>query len=250
MADYASLTDVPWFPNHHTKIKNIVIREGVTNIGNTAFSRCSNLASVELSNSVTKIGNYAFYLCNSLVSIEIPNNVIYSIGDYAFYYCEALASITLPNSITNIGEKAFYACNGLESITVQWAEPLIVPENVFGIVETQHITLYVPQGKGNAYRNAKVWKEFQIEEYEYVKIPSFSSRYESVTVYPNPTTGQLIIDNGELTIENVEIYDVVGRLLQSTIVNLQSEIVLDVSHLARGMYFLKIDGKTVKFSKE
>jgi hypothetical protein len=71
------------------------------------------------------------------------------------------------------------------------------------------------------------------------------------TVYPNPTNSQLRIKNYELReAADIQIYDVVGKLLQSKIVNLQSEIILDVSHLANGMYYLKIDGKTVKFVKE
>ena len=72
----------------------------------------------------------------------------------------------------------------------------------------------------------------------------------SIRIYPNPTTNQLTIENGELTIENVEIYNMVGQLLQSKIVNLQSKIQIDISHLANGMYFLKIDNRVVKFVKE
>ena len=68
-------------------------------------------------------------------------------------------------------------------------------------------------------------------------------------VYPNPTKGQLTINNEQLTIEKIEIYDVVGQLLVSKIVNLQSEIIIDVSHLANGMYFLKVDNKVVKIIK-
>ena len=79
-----------------------------------------------------------------------------------------------------------------------------------------------------------------------------------ITVFPNPTNGQLTIENGGSTMltdrplreAEVEIYDLVGRKLQSKIVDLQSETHIDVSHLANGMYFLKIDGKTVKFIKE
>jgi hypothetical protein len=64
-------------------------------------------------------------------------------------------------------------------------------------------------------------------------------------IYPNPTTGQLIIDNGQLTIDNVEIYDVFGRKIvnyQLSIVNYQLSIVnsIDISHLPNGIYFLRI----------
>ena len=69
-------------------------------------------------------------------------------------------------------------------------------------------------------------------------------------IYPNPTNNQLIIENGKQIISTIEMYDVFGRLLQSKIVNLQSEIVVDVSCLEKGIYFLKVDGKRVRFVKE
>ena len=66
-------------------------------------------------------------------------------------------------------------------------------------------------------------------------------------IYPNPTSGQLRIKNEELREDTVvEIYDVVGKLLQSTIVNLQPEMIIDISHLANGIYILKINNEVVK----
>ena len=79
----------------------------------------------------------------------------------------------------------------------------------------------------------------------------------NLQIYPNPTTGKLTISlhkpskEGAYTAENIEIYDVVGQKLnnyQLSIVNYQ--LIIDVSHLANGMYFLKIENKTVKFVKE
>ena len=64
-----------------------------------------------------------------------------------------------------------------------------------------------------------------------------NTNYE-LRVFPNPTNGQLKIENGELKIENVEIYDVHGR----KIVNCQLSTVnsINISHLSRGTYFLKM----------
>jgi len=62
-----------------------------------------------------------------------------------------------------------------------------------------------------------------------------------IRVYPNPTTGELIIDNGQWTIENVEVFDIYGRK-QKIIVNYQLSIInsINISHLSAGMYFIKI----------
>ena len=106
----------PW--NHQRNgIKKIIIKEGVTRIGNWAFAGCQNLTSVEIPNSVTSIGDYAFRECLYLPSIEIPNSVT-SIGKQAFSGCDELTSIEIPNSVTSIGEKAFYICNSLASVTI------------------------------------------------------------------------------------------------------------------------------------
>jgi len=73
-----------------------------------------------------------------------------------------------------------------------------------------------------------------------------------LNVYPNPTNSELRISNYELREDAViEIYDVVGKK-QEIIINCQLSIVnsIDVSCLASGMYFLKVNNKVVKFVKE
>jgi len=62
---------------------------------------------------------------------------------------------------------------------------------------------------------------------------------ESLQVYPNPTTGQLTIENGQLTINSVEIFDVMGKKQKSRKAEEQN-IVLDISNFPNGVYFVKI----------
>ena len=63
--------------------------------------------SAVVSDGVTSIGDYAFSWCSSLTSITIPDGVT-SIGERAFFWCTGLTSITIPDSVTSIGEDAFY----------------------------------------------------------------------------------------------------------------------------------------------
>ncbi len=72
-----------------------IIPNSVTSIGESAFSGCSNLTSIELPNSVTSIGDSAFSGCSGLTSIELPNSLT-SIGWSAFSGCSSITSITLP----------------------------------------------------------------------------------------------------------------------------------------------------------
>ena len=99
------------------EVKDLVIPNGVTNIGSYAFASCSGLNSVTIPNSVTNIGDYAFSGCSDLKSVTIPNNIT-SIGWSVFYCCSGLTSVTIPNSVTNIGNYAFDGCSDLKYVTI------------------------------------------------------------------------------------------------------------------------------------
>ena len=67
-------------------VVNVTIKDGVTEIGNTAFYNRSSLQKINIPNSVTLIGNRAFAYCASLQNINIPDSVT-EIGYNAFAYC-------------------------------------------------------------------------------------------------------------------------------------------------------------------
>ena len=81
MKEYYGSDDSPAYYN--SKIKKVVIENGITSIGAYAFSSCSNLTDITIPDSVTSIGEYAFQNCRKLASIEIPSSVT-SIGGSAF----------------------------------------------------------------------------------------------------------------------------------------------------------------------
>jgi hypothetical protein len=82
-----------------------------------------------------------------------------------------------------------------------------------------------------------------------VGITNYQLPIMNYVVYPNPTMGQLRISSYELR-ENIviDIYDIVGKKLSTFNLQLPNDEI-DISHLARGLYFLKIDGKMVKIIK-
>lgn len=97
-------------------LKQVIIPNGVTRIGDLAFYRCTALASVTIPNSLTSIGYNAFE-STAITSMTIPNSVT-SIGSSAFAYCTALTSITIPNGITTLESFIFGGCTILTSITI------------------------------------------------------------------------------------------------------------------------------------
>ena len=157
--------NVPWV-SWISKIKSVVIEDGVTRIGSCAFMNCSSLTDVNIPNSVKSIGSDAFYACSSLKKINIPNSVtsiganaffectslvevniqdgIVTIAEGAFCNCSSLKQIDIPNSVTSIGESAFNGCSSLTEI--------IIPDAVTSIGDGAFANCdnleYVKIGKG------------------------------------------------------------------------------------------------------
>jgi hypothetical protein len=112
MPDYTG-SNHPW----PTTIKQVIIEDGVTRIGNGAFFSYSGITSVTIPNSVTSIGSTAFANCTGLTSATIPNSIT-NIDWYTFSGCTGLTSATIPNSVTSVGFRAFEGCTSLTSVSI------------------------------------------------------------------------------------------------------------------------------------
>ena len=117
MYDYGGSSYSPFKNYYSSSIKSVIIKNGVTSIGEYAFCNCTSLTSITIPNSVTSICYSAFYGCTSLTSITIPDSVT-SIGGSAFSGCTSLTNITIPNSVTSIGNNAFRGCTSLTNVTI------------------------------------------------------------------------------------------------------------------------------------
>lgn len=98
-------------------LEEVVIEEGVTEIGVDAFSVCTSLKKVTLPQSLQKIGEGAFEYCSSLNEIQIPANVTV-IGQRAFHCCKKLTSVTIPEGVTEIDNATFAYCEELSTVVI------------------------------------------------------------------------------------------------------------------------------------
>ncbi len=105
-----------WYA-YRSEITNVKVDYGITSIGASAFSGCTNLTAVDIADSVDFLWNDIFMECTSLETIEIPNSVV-TIGSNCFWGCTSLKSITLPDSVDYIGCYSFYDCCALESLDI------------------------------------------------------------------------------------------------------------------------------------
>ena len=132
MADWWGV-DSPWEP-YRSRIKTVVIENGVTSIGYASFTQCDTLTSITIPNTVTSIGAEVFWNC-------------------------PLTTITIPSSVLTIGNHAFVGCIDLTSITCEALTPPECGTECFYAVD-KSIPLIVPEGTVEAYRNAAEWSDF------------------------------------------------------------------------------------------
>jgi len=129
----------PW-SKYAYLISKIVVSEGITGIGDYAFSQMSNITSVSLPNTLHSMGQYAFGRCISLEEVTLPANVkelgegvfsccasltsldlstgVQVIPDYMCSECYRLIGVKAAGRIKKVGYGAFYNCARLEN--VEW----------------------------------------------------------------------------------------------------------------------------------
>ena len=150
MRDWDWENRAPWATHMHNNTTSIVISNGITTIGDTAFAGANRLTSVDIPPSVTHIGREAFRSATSLTEIRVaPGNMYYTDIDgvlfnytvtelhtypagrdaeryavpdsvttvraYAFMRASSLTSVDMPN-VTYIGTRAFMWASSLTSV--------------------------------------------------------------------------------------------------------------------------------------
>jgi len=89
----------------------------VVTLGNSCFSRATNVTSVAIPDSVTNLLNSVFYQCFSLTNVSMPTRIA-TMGDSVFWRCFNLSKVMLPQGVSTIGEDMFYQCTNLSSVNI------------------------------------------------------------------------------------------------------------------------------------
>jgi hypothetical protein len=134
-----SITVAAGNPNykHSADGKMLLTKDGKTLIGYPAASGPVTL------NGITTVGNYAFSGCTGLTTISLPAAT--DIGSYAFYGCTGLTTVTLPTA-TSIGQCAFASCTSLTTVTLGDTAPTLGWDMFYSVDSAQTVTVKVPSG--------------------------------------------------------------------------------------------------------
>ena len=131
MYDYSTSAPAPW-----SELKNsfhtLVLPQGLTNIGDNAFSDCAVLQAVAIPTTITNIGTAAFQNCT------------------------ALSAVLIPEGVQTIEDNAFKGCSALTSVYAQAQTPPVLGNTVFN----SKPVCYVPTGGVLATYQVSTWANF------------------------------------------------------------------------------------------
>lgn len=144
-------------------IGEIILPEGITTIGSSAFSN-SKITSINMPSSITSIGYMAFWGCDELEMLILPQGIT-EIEDYMLYNCKKLYYLEIPENVTYIAASAIYGCKSLNSITchILNVDSSLTVEKSYngeykafnGISDT--CTWHVPIGSSEYYKKQPWW---------------------------------------------------------------------------------------------
>ena len=157
--------DVTKIRNHAfcgSSILSVSFPNSVTSIGINTFRDCNYLSEIQLPDSMDSIGSDAFNGCTNLTSAILPNG-LKAIGPRLFYGCEKLSEVTITASVSTIGQSTFSGCKSLSTVINLATTPQPIEDDVFSDVNTSDCELYVPTSAVSLYREADVWKTFNIQ---------------------------------------------------------------------------------------
>ena len=147
--DFIFGPDVEFVPTHlcqWSRMKKVVLPEGVQWIGQGAFMGNNKLETVVLPSSLTAIYQQAFQNCSKITRIVLPDGMT-AVSSSCFAGCTSLARVHLPKGATTIGDNAFSGCAAFSIVLpkeltmiggsafsgIKLQDSLVIPDKVISI---------------------------------------------------------------------------------------------------------------------
>ena len=133
-------------------LTSLQISGSIKEIPEKAFVRCCSLEKLHIPEGVEELGLDCFAISDSLKEVSLPST-LKTIRRGVFWRCVSLKEITIPASVEEIGEYVFFDCDSLTDVYNY--SP--VPQRIPPIFNKKGITLHVPRGSEELYRQADNW---------------------------------------------------------------------------------------------
>lgn len=219
-------------------LHSVQIPNGIANIEDYAFAYNRNLKQVDIPSSITVVRKGMFAWCSQLFDVDLPQNLD-SIMENAFYSTPQLKKIAIPSEVSYIGSDAFGGGydsaenNGLDTIIMDCVTPPEIDANAFSRLRDLHV--FVPCHTTEAYQSAPGWSAYSNFTYHEDCVGVEDYEKGNVQMYPVPCRDRLCIQNKNVKICRVEVYDAFGTIVLSVEVK-NAQTVLDMSGLPAGAY--------------
>ena len=237
-----------------TELTSIEIREGITKIGNFAFSKCTNVKSLKTPDSITDImsvGLGAFSQCSNLEELTCSTAVLNrieestenletvvitsgdAVPDNVFDWCKKLTSVEIGEGVTVIGWQAFMSCTALKTVKLPESLTMIGEFAFSGCTNLTDINM--PESlvaiSGVAFENCSSLTNITLgDKVQSIGYGAFGlcSALETVTLGKNLTEIGYSAFSGCSSLKSIQIPDKVKTLQYETFFNCTSltEVVL------------------------
>ncbi len=175
MENYSNSSKRPW-DKHIKEVKKLIIKEGVTSVGDWSFANFEALEEVQFPNSLNTIGQRAFYNCSNISYIKLPKGLktiengafnscigavrvsipegLEKIGNSAFMNLPKVPVITIPQGVEHIGMWAFMGCTSLEQLYFEGDVPQYIGDFCLADIHDDYVLYY-------SVDHGADWQEFK-----------------------------------------------------------------------------------------
>lgn len=213
-------------------LTEVVIEDGVTEIGKDVFQGCVGLTKVAIPDSVKKIGTWSFYMCKGLKNVDIPANMEIgdssfrqsgleqvtvsggSVGNYAFHRsedlkkitvncetigeeafsgCDYLTDITLGENVKTLGDKAFYTCDALERVEIPSTVTDIGEKTFYSCPALKEAIIRAGTVKAGTFYNCRALTTLVISDNA-----TLDASFTAANAYAKETLETVKIERGEI----------------------------------------------------
>ena len=181
----------PWFFLRND-IKEIVIKDDITEVGSMPFAYCENCETVKLPESVKAIGENTFWGCKSLSEVNLPEGMTV-IGYGAFDDCDSLESVQIPDSIYSLGNDLFSGCDNIKNVSLGVGTGTVAPGMFRSCISLEEISVpdSIEEIESDAFKYCSSLREIELPgSLTEIEIDAFTGCNGLKTVVFNGTRAQ------------------------------------------------------------